>query len=330
MTRPVARRGLVKALLLAFALGTAALAGAQTQPNRLLRVGFLLLGPEQALWNSNLPRRITEMGWVDGKSIQWVVRAAHGNPERLPELAAQLAATADVIVAMTNVTAFEAKRATQTVPIVVWGAHGALETGLVGNLARPGGNITGMDSLAPEIDAKRVQLLREMLPRLQRLGTLSNPADAGSPVHLKVTTESGARFGIGITSQEVRRPADYDGMLAALAKSPPDALLTFADALTYQNWGRVAEFALEHRIPTMCEFKQMAQAGCLVSYGPSFAEFDEITARQVDRVLRGTNPAVMPVERPTRFELIVNMKTARALGVTIPQTVLLRADEVID
>jgi putative ABC transport system substrate-binding protein len=184
--------------------------------------------------------------------------------------------------------------------------------------------------MAAEVDAKRLQFLRELVPRVRHLGLLHDPAEPGSAQHLAVAAAAASRYGIGITSHEVRRASDIDGALAAIAGSPPDALMPVTDYVTAFNWKRVADFAIAQRIPTMCEFKFMAQLGCVLSYGPNSDEFAEVAARMVDRILRGTKPADLPVEQPTRFELVLNLKVARALGVTIPQPLLLRADHLIE
>jgi putative tryptophan/tyrosine transport system substrate-binding protein len=249
----------------------------------------------------------------------------------MPAAAAELVRLKpDVIVALTNVAAFPAKQATSTIPIVVWGAHGALETGLVPSLSHPGINVTGVESLAPEVDAKRLELLNEIVPRLATVAVLYNADDRGSPVHLKCTLAAARALGISISTLEVRRAADFDGVQQAVARQLPDALLTFSDVLTYSYAKRVADFALTHRLPTICEFKEMAEAGCLISYEPSFAEFAQINAGQVDRILRGAKAGDLPVEQATPYEMIVNLKTARALGITIPQSVRARANELID
>ena len=276
-------------------------------------------------------QRLRELGYVEGRHYSFEYRFAEGNFERLPELAAELVRmNVEVIWAHTNPSAFAAKSATRTIPIVVWGAHGAFETGLVQNLARPGGNLTGVESLAPAIDAKRMELMKEIVPGLARVDVLYNAGDQGSQFHLRAARDAGKTLGVAISTLEVRRPEDFDAVLSSAADKPPDALLTFSDTLTVGNWKRVAEFALARRVPTMCEFKEMAQAGCLVSYGASFAEFAEINARQIARIFGGGNPGEMPIEQCTRFELVVNLKTARDIGITIPKSVLLRADRVIE
>ena len=319
----------------AFAIGLFALApplAALAQPaGRVRRIGVLSLARGASDSSKLVSTRLQELGYIEGKHYSFEYRLAEGKPERLPELAAELVRmNVDVIWAIANTSAFAAKSATRTIPIVVWGAHGALETGLVQSLARPGGNLTGLESLAPAIDAKRMELLKEIVPRLSRVDVLYNAGDQGSQLHLGAARDAGGALGVSISTLEVRRPEDFDAALSSAAGKLPDALLTFSDTLTVQNWKRVADFAVAKRVPTMCEFKQMAEAGCLISYGASFTEFAEINARQIARILDGDNSGEMPIERCTRFELVVNLKTARAIDITIPKSVLLRADRVIE
>jgi len=325
------RRTVLNALAGAVALTSPI--GGWAQPAKVFRIGALSPGGGRGVQHDAklVSQRLQELGYIEGKHYSFEYRFAEGKPERLPELATELVRmNVDVIWAVTNGSAFAAKSATRTIPIVVWGAHGALETGLVQSLARPGGNLTGLESLAPAMDAKRLELLKEIVPGISRVDVLYNPGDQGSEFHLRAARDAGGALGVGISTLEVRRPEDFDATLSSAAGKLPDALLTFSDTLTVQNWKRVAEFALAKRVPTMCEFKQMAEAGCLISYGASFTEFAEINARQIARILDGANPGEMPIERCTRFELVVNLKTARAIGITIPKSVLLRADRVIE
>ena len=175
-----------------------------------------------------------------------------------------------------------------------------------------------------------MELLKETVPGLSRVAALYNADDQGSPTHLKYTQDAGRAFGVRVVPLKVRTPADFDTVFSSLASSPVGGVLTFTDGLTFSNWKRVADFALANRVPTVCEFRELAQSGCLVSYGPTFDEFDRRVASQVDRILKGAKPAEVPFEQATRFELVVNLKTAKALGVTVPRSVLVRADAVIE
>jgi putative ABC transport system substrate-binding protein len=188
-------------------------------------------------------------------------------------------------------------------------------------MAHPTSNVTGIESLAPEIDAKRVELLKGIVPGLTRVAALYTPNDQGAPTHLKYTEDAARALGVPVLPLEVRAPADYDSVFAPLAATPIGGLVMFTDPLTWANWKRVADFMVANRLPTVCEFRQLAESGCLVSYGPTFDEFDRRVASQVDRILKGKKPADVPYEQVTRFELVIN--------ITIPRSVLARANEVI-
>lgn len=319
---------LVLAILVA---ALAPLAAAAQQLAKLPRIGFLSVSDNRpGDVTSRVAKALQELGYVDGKSAVFEFRFAHWQTERLPELAAELVQhKADVIVAITNLPAFAARAATRSVPIVVWGIHGAVQTGLVQSLARPGGNVTGMETLAPELDAKRVELIKELVPALARLGVLYNAEDQSAPIHLAATRQAGRALGVEIVRLEVRRPADFATVLSPAAAKQIDGLLMFTDDLTAVHWGKVAEFASGNRLPTVCELRFLVELGCLVSYGPLLSEFTQTAAKQVDKILRGAKPAETPVEQSTRFELLLNLKTAQTLGITIPPRMLVRADEVI-
>jgi putative ABC transport system substrate-binding protein len=328
MTLQLRKTVLSLAMLLSALLPGAAPA---QQPAKLPRIGFLSLAenaPEDV--TRMVAKALNDLGYFDGKSAVFIYRFAHWQSERLPELAAELVQhKADVIVAITNLPGFAARSATRSVPIVVWGIHGAVQTGLVQSLARPGGNVTGMETLAPALDAKRLELIKEMVPALARLGVLYNVEDQAAPIHLAAAREAGQILGVQMVRLEVRRPADFDTVLTPAAARRIDGLLMFTDDLTASHWDKAAEFARQNRLPTVCELKFLVQLGCLVSYGPSTTEFTQTAARQVDRILKGAEPAELPVEQSTRFELLVNAKTAQTLGITIPPSVLVRADEMI-
>jgi putative tryptophan/tyrosine transport system substrate-binding protein len=302
-------------------------------PARVVRVGYMTIAPP-AEFNTVPIRLIVQelqrLGYSEGKSLVLVNRHANGNPAGLPEAAAELVKlNVDVIVAITNVHGFAALSATRTIPIVVFGAHGAVETGLAASLSRPGGNLTGTESLAPEIDAKRLQLLKQLVPGLAQLAVLYDAGDGSSPVHLKSVQAGGRALGVAISTLEVRRAVDFDPLFAAAAGKPLGGVMTLDSNLTVLNRQRVMDFALANRLPTVCEFRLMVQAGCLISYGTTFNELAERVAAQIDKILKGTPPGELPMEQMTRFELAINLKTAKALGITIPQSMLVRADEII-
>ena len=296
------------------------------QSAKKFRIGFL-----DTVQSWAVPKLLTDLGYIDGQNAVFEHRSSQAQPERAAEMAADLVRSkVDVIIAFTNVNAFAAKQATSTIPIVVWASHGALATGLVSSLAHPTSNVTGIESLAPEIDAKRVELLKEIVPGLMRVAALYSPNDQGAPTHLKYTEDAALALGVRVLPLEVRAPADYDSVFAPLAAKPIGGLVMFTDPLTWANWRRVADFAFANRLPTVCEFRQLAESGCLVSYGPTFDEFDQRVAGQVDKILKGKRPADVPYEQVTRFELVINLKTAKALGLDLPANLLARADELID
>ncbi len=319
------RRRLLAGVALGAALGAARAQGA------LPRIGILWLGTRSPGVYEGVARRLRQLGWEEGRNFILVPGFADGRRERVPQLADELVRQkVDLIVAFTDFPITEAKRATRSIPIVGWGIHGALEIGLVTDLARPGGNLTGAESLAIDADAKRVQLLRQLAPAAHRVGVFCNPDDPGTAVHLVALRRAGAALGLAFTPMEARRVEDVAPLLEAAARDLPDALTATSDYVTVTNWKLVAEFAIAHRVPSVCEFSAMARQGALMSYGPTFGELDEIVARQVDRILRGAGkPATMPIERTTRFMLVVNRQTAAALGLALPRDLLVGADEVI-
>ena len=318
-------RPLARAFALALVLALPLLV-VHAQPASPFRIGFLCANDA-----SPVDEALRQLGYVEGRNAVFEVRTTQGRPDRAREQAADLVrAKVDVIVAYTNLHAFAAKQATSTIPIVVGFAHGAVATGLVSSLARPGGNVTGIESLAPELDMKRMELLRQIVPALSSVAALYNVDDRGSLVHLKYTQEAGRTLGVRVVPLEVRTAADYDTVFTPIARDPVGALLMINDYLTLANWKRVADFALASRTPTVCALSYQAHDGCLVSYGPPIDEVTKVVAHQVDRILKGAKPADIPFEQVTRLELVVNLKTARALGISIPSSVLLRADAVIE
>lgn len=322
--------GMLLAIVLAM-LMVSSNASAADAPPKVVRIGTFGLAPTFSGPPSLIVQELRKLGYVEGKNLIIEYRSANGDPDRLPEVAAELVKlNVDVILAAANAGAFAARSATRTIPIVVWGTHGAVEIGLVTSLRRPGGNLTGTESLAPEIDAKRVALLKQIVPGLSRLTVLYDAGDQGSPVHLKSTQTAGHALGVAVSTMEVRRPEDFSPAFAATAGMPLGGVLTFTSPLTFRSWQRINDFALANRLPTVCEWRELAQAGCLLSYGPNIIEYSQRTAAQIDKVLKGTPPGELPVEQMTRFELVINLTTAKALGLTIPQRVLLQADEVIE
>lgn len=325
-------RSLVCTVAIALAcLVPSAVPRAAETATKATRIGILLLEPRSPGDRADILARVLQGLGYRGDKVVFDVRSADWDGARLQQLARQLVALEpDVIIAVTNAPGFAAKEATKTIPVVVTGMHAAVQTGLVDSLARPGGNVTGVETLAPELDAKRMQMLREIAPRSTRLGVVYNGEDPGARFHLQAVREGARMLHFEIASMEVTQPADFDRVLRANRNPEVDAVMTFTDRLTGSNWSRIGAFAHKHRLPTVCEFRFLAQAGCLVTYGPPLEDLFNKAAVQTDRILRGTNPADMPVEQVTRFELVVNQRTAKAIGITIPHSLLVRADEVIE
>jgi putative ABC transport system substrate-binding protein len=327
----IARRHLIGLLTLLTTATVSLAAWAADQPERVARIGYLSLNAPAGSGSARIRPELAKLGYVEGKNVVFEVRHASGDPARLAEAAAELVKLqVDVIYAVTSPAAFAAKAATRTIPIVAWAAHGAVESGLVPSLRRPGGNITGTESLAPELDAKRIQLLKQIVPGLTRLAVVYETGDQGSPLHLKSIRAAEKELGLTLSTLAVQRPEDFAPVFASTAGKPQGAVLTLTSNMIFFNWPRIRDFAQANRLPTLCEFRQMAEAGCLLSYGPTFDEITQRCAAQIDKILRGMPPGDLPVEQPTRFELVINLKTARTLGLTVPQELLLRADAVIE
>ena len=303
------------------------------RPGGVPRIGYLVLPPlvdPPSLERKAFLDGLRELGYVVGQNIVIEYRSAAWNREVLPDLAAELVKLkVDVIVAIPG--AVEAARdATKTIPIVVPSITDPVEDRLVASLARPGGNITGTGGIASELVGKQLELLKEAIPRLSRVAVLWNPANQGAPLQWKGTQSAARRLGVTLQSHEVRDPNDFPRTLSAITRRRPDALITFASPLTTAYRPIIVELATKQRLPTMFGVKADVEAGGLMSYSANLPDSFRRAARYVDRILKGARPGDLPIEQPTRFELIINLKTAKALGLTIPQTLLLQADQVIE
>jgi ABC-type uncharacterized transport system substrate-binding protein len=272
-------------------------------------------------------------GYEDGKSVKLEFRFADWQFDRLPRLAAELVAlNPDILFTHTTVGVLAAETATTDIPIVVGAAGDLLERGVIKSLARPGGNITGLTLLSGELDAKRVELLKEVLPAMQHVAILVNPANPAwqrRPGDLVSLTKG---LGVALHRVDARSQEDLDGAFAAIVSVRANALLVENDALFTdpRNRKTIADLARRHRLPTICENRAFVASGGLLSYGASIPAMFEYSATYVDKILKGARPEELPVERPTKFELVINLKTAKALGLEIPPTLLARADEVIE
>jgi putative ABC transport system substrate-binding protein len=278
-------------------------------------------------------RALRELGWVEGQNLIIEYRWAEGNVERLPDLAGELVRRkVDLIVAPAGSAALAAKNATSTIPIVMIFPTDPVETGLVASLRRPGGNITGTTfTPGPEIFGKQLQILKETIPHASRVAVLLNPADPSVSVQMKREVEAAARsLRIRLQRVEARGPEEFESAFAAMARERAEALLVAGGPTFVAYRTRLAELAIKGRLPTMHSFRESVEAGGLMAYAVNMTDFIGHAAVYVDKILKGAKPADLPVEQPTKFELVINLKTAKALGSTIPQSLLLRADEVIE
>jgi putative tryptophan/tyrosine transport system substrate-binding protein len=309
--------------------------GARAQPvGKRYTIGILSAGNEHAVnpaVNAAFSKTLQELGWVEGKNVVFEYRYAENRLERLPELAADLVRRkVDVIAAAGTLAPLAAKRATTTIPIVMTAAGDPLGSGLVASLARPGGNVTGMSLMASDLGAKRLELLREVLLQLSRVAVLWNAANPYSVLVFKETQDAGRTLGIEVRSLEVRGPDDFDSAFEAARGLHPDALITVEDPLTATYRTPIAEFTARQQLPSLHGIREFVAAGGLMSYGANLADLFRRAAYYVDKILRGTKPADLPVQQPTKFELIINLKTAKAFGLQVPPSLLARADEVIE
>jgi putative ABC transport system substrate-binding protein len=273
-------------------------------------------------------QRLSALGYVEGKNILIEERFADGHAERLGELARELVASrVDVIVAPGVTASRAARQATNTIPIVMLHAGDPVGAGLIASLARPGGNVTGTTNLL--LGGKQVELIRELVPRAVKLAILVNPSNAGARSYVTDAMEAGRRFNLGIVVAEAARVEDLPNAFALIRDMRPDGLLVMGDPFIGNHRAEVFAFATSARLPASYDLPNMARAAGLVGYGPLFVEHYVMGAGYVDRILKGAKPGDLPVEQPMRFELVINLRTAKALGLTIPQSVLLRADEVI-
>jgi ABC-type uncharacterized transport system substrate-binding protein len=278
-----------------------------------------------------LTEALRELGWVEGKNVVFERRYAENRLERLPELAADLVRLkVDVIVAGGTLGPLAAKQATSTIPIVMAAAGDPLGSGLVASLARPGGNVTGTSLMAPDLGGKRLELLKELLPRLARVAVLWNAANPYSANVFKETQGPGRTLGIEVQSLEVRAPDDLDGAFEAARKERPDAMIAVDDPLTLSYRKRIADFATGQQLPLLSGPREFVAAGGLISYGANLDDLYRRSAGYVDKILKGAKPADLPVEQPTKFDLVINLTTAKALGIIVPPSLLARADEVIE
>jgi putative tryptophan/tyrosine transport system substrate-binding protein len=305
-------------------------AAAQTLP-KVYHLGLLGCGPPPSDTNdvvAGLIRGLTQRGYMLDRNVMFERRGAQFHFDRLPGLVDELVANrVDVIVALCYPAAAAAEQGTKTIPIV---SAGTSATGLVNSLSRPGGNLTGMSDLADELAAKRLQLLKEMVPPLRRVAMLYNATDLGMTQRYQVSAAAAQVLGLTVLPLGVGEPEGFDEAFAAMTRDPPDGLFMVTDALTSLNRRRVFDFATAHRMPAMYEYEPIVRDGGLMSYGPDMGELQGHVAGLIERILKGAKPAELPFEQPTLFRFVINLKTVKALGLEIPAALLARADEVIE
>jgi putative ABC transport system substrate-binding protein len=298
------------------------------KPTKVYRIGFISLRSGPIAQDEAFRQTLRELGYAEGRDIIIEYRWATGKEEWLPELSAELVRLkVDVIVAAGTVVIAAAKRATSTIPIVMAAAADPVSSGFVASLARPGGNITGVTLLSTELAGKRLQLLRELVPKATRAAVLVNPG--ASPLFLDEMRAAAQQLGMHLVVQEVNSATGFSEAFAAMQRARAQTLIVQVSPLTSDNAERIADLAGQHRLPALYDVRRFVDVGGLLCYGPSITEMYRRAAFYVDRILKGAKPADLPVEQPTKFEMIINMKAAKALGLTIPQALLARADEVI-
>ena len=304
---------------------------AHAQKETARRIGVLYLGAPHSNPNFDVfVQGLRELGYIDGKNIVIDYRYAEGKEDRLPELATELVRLkVDAIFTAGTPALFALKRATKTIPIVFFSTSDPIGTGVVASLAHPGGNITGMSGLASDLWPKRLELLKEIFPKLSRVAMLWNKNNDGMALEARATQEVAEPLGVALQDRGVKDPNELEVVFAVMTKDRPDAFLALMDPVLNSYRKRILDFLAKNRLPAIFENKEWVEAGGLISYGPSYPELFRRAAVQMDKILKGTKPADIPVEQPTKFELVINLNTAKQIGVTIPPNVLVRADKVI-
>jgi putative ABC transport system substrate-binding protein len=324
----VNRRDTVIALL---ALGAAPLATRAQPPTKAARIGYLGFSNPEAVGQLTdaFKQGLRELGRIEGKNVLFEFRWALGKAERLPDLAKELVALKpDVIVVATTATALAMQHATSTIPIVMTYLDDPVASGLVKSLARPGGNITGIADLNVDTQLERIELLLTVIPRLSRVALLRNPSNPTSGNLLNLQTEA-QKMGVKLVLMEVRAPVEIEYAFALMSREHTGAVIVHADSFFLQQRRQIAELASRNRIPSIFPSREYLEPGCMMSYGVNLSNQFHQSATYVDKILKGAKPAELSVEQPTKLELIINLKTANSLGLTIPQSLLARADEVI-
>jgi putative tryptophan/tyrosine transport system substrate-binding protein len=307
------------------------LAARAQQPRKVWRLGVLQpAAPPEPLVDVTR-QRLRELGYLEGRNVVLEYRWAEGKLDRLTDLATELVGLkVDVITTMSTPAALAARSATGTIPIVFTGVGDPVGAGVVSSLARPSGNATGISLLATELSAKRLEILREIVPGTSRVAMLWNDTNPGMVLRAQEARDAAPKLGVTVQSIGVHDLISFEAAFAAIKSWRADALLTLVDPFTRMHRTQIVDFAARERLPAIYEARQFVDSGGLLSYGPNLAAIQRRAAEYIDRILEGAKPADLPVEQPTKFELVINLKTARALGLDVPPTLLARADEVIE
>jgi putative ABC transport system substrate-binding protein len=304
---------------------------AHAQPKKIARIGFLSAASVSSDRLDIFRQGLRELGYVEGQNVVIESRWAEGKYDRLPGLTAELVRLkVDVIVTYGPPAIQAAKQATTTIPIVMAGVIDPLAAGLVASLAQPGGNITGVSLMAPELVGKQLQILKEVVPTVSRVALLGNPDNAGSAPQVRQAQDAARALGVRLQPLEARGPGEIDSAFAAMTREQAGALIVLVDVMFDVQRTQIAELAAKSRLPTVAGLANLAEAGGLMSYGSNTTDNFRHAATYVDKILKGAKPADLPVEQPTKFELVINMKTAKMLGIRIPESILARADRVIE
>jgi len=320
------------AVVLALGLMLAPLAAETQEAAKIPRIGVLHPGAPSTSshFAAAFDQGLREHGYRQGQNIVVERRFAEAKAERMSDIAAELVRLkVDVIVTSTDPGIAAVKQQTQSIPIVMANSTDPVATGFVASLARPGGNITGLSSISPELSVKRLELLKEAVPGLSRVGIVWNPDVRGGVLEYKETESAARSLHLKLQSVELIRPDDFDRAFSALMTGRAGALTVASSSITFRNRSQIASLAQKNRLPSIYGLREFADAGGLMAYGPNYAERWRRAATYVAKILKGAKPADLPVEQPTKFELVVNLKTAKALGLTIPQSILVRADHII-
>ena len=320
-----------------FVIGTLAMLGARTahaQQTKVARIGYLSMAEPSTdrLWVAALREGLRELGYIEGQNLLFEQRHASQRPERVPELAGELVRrNVDVLVVYGSPAVAAVKKAGISIPVVMTVHADPVGSGVAASLARPGGNITGLTDGHADLAPKRLEMLKEVVPSASRVGAIFNPTSAHPVRQLKLIQAAAPKMGLSVIPLEIRGPDEIEQVFAAAVKQQVDSLFLVPDPTWWIGQEqRIANLAIRHRLPAIGTVRQFADNGILIAYGTNFTDLFRRSAHYVDRILKGAKPGDLPIEHPTKFHLVINMKTAKALGVSVPRAVVMRADEVLE